>query len=415
MDLVQKIGNVDSLRQAWARYNAAGEECRALLEATDRFKEHPHLRGQAYATLVEAQAMAYNFAVQPVVNGVNGDHPEPGWHATWHHNLYHLGQSVQDFQYGGLLLDGRKTYRLRGRIGDARLLLLQVHNYLLGDPRSQEIGNYDFHEAFNIAEDGSYDVVVSATKQEDDWIELADESDTNFLLMRRIVGDWHDDLGEMQIEIIDEPDGLEPLGDGDPIAAAISSAANFMLYLTKVFTVGLHDTYIGWAGGKKNAWAAKPGADVATSLIGSRSTTYCSAVFDIAADDALIVEWDPPKAAYWGFQVGDVWSRPLDFIHHQTDLNMERATIDADGKVRAVLCLEDPGIPNWLDPCGKRQGTLVARNYRAVEATVPPVLTVVKFADLHDRLPSDTPRITPGERAQALAHRRDGVLKLMGH
>jgi hypothetical protein len=258
-------------------------------------------------------------------------------------------------------------------------------------------------------------VVLSAAKQDGDWIELADDSDTNFLLMRRILGDWNDDLGEMQIEIIDEPEGLEPLGDGDPIAVAISSAANFMLYLTKVFTVGLHDTYIGWAGGHKNAWAAMPGADVATSLIGSRSTTYCSAVFDIAADEALIIEWDPPEAAYWGFQVGDVWSRPLDFIHHQTDLNMERATIDADGKVRAVLCLEDPGIPNWLDPVGNLEGTLVARNYRAVSDTVPPVLTVVKAADLHDLLPSDTPRITPEERAKGLAHRRDGVMKLMGH
>jgi hypothetical protein len=414
MGLSQKVGDIESLHAAWQQYQEAGERCRQMLEDTERFQRQPHLRGQAYATLVEAQAMAYNFAVQPVVNGVNGDHPEPGWHTTWHHNLYHLGQSVQDFQYGGLFLDGRRTYRLTGRIGDVKLLLLQVHNHLLGHPNSQEIGNYDFHQAFDIAEDGTFDVVLSGTKQEGDWIELSPESDHNFLLMRRIVGDWNDDLGEMRIEVIDQPSDLHPLSEGDPIAAAIELAAHFMVYLTEVFTVGLYDTYIGRAGGK-NAWAAMPGAEVATELIGSRSTTYCPGVFEIAADEALVVEWDVPDSAYWGFQLGDVWSRPLDFIHHQTDLNMQRATIDSDGKLRAVVCLDDPGIPNWLDPCGNLEGTLVTRNYRCVSETVPPRLTKVKLSELPDFLPAETARVTPEERAKALAYRRDGVMRLMGH
>lgn len=415
MNQSAKVGDVQSLRDAWAHYHAAAEECREMLEATDRFQEQPHLRGPAYATVVEAQAMAYNFAVQPVVNGVNGDHPEPGWHTTWHHNLYHLGQSVQDFQYGGLFLDGRKTYRLRGRIGDVKLLLLQVHSHLLGLPDSEEIGNYDFHEAFDIGADGTFDVVLSATKQPGDWIELSAESDRNFLLMRRILGDWNDDLGEMHIEVVEEPEGLEPMADGDPIASAIASAADFMKYLTRVFTVGLYDIYMDRAGGKKNAWAAMPGADVATSLIGSRSTTYCPAVFEIKADEAVIVEWDAPDSAYWSFQVGGVWSQPLDFIHHQTDVNMQRATIDADGKVRVVLSLEDPGVTNWLDPCGNLEGTLVTRNYRCVSETVPPEITVVKVSELKDKLPADTTRITPEERAKSLAYRRDSVMKLMGH
>lgn len=415
MALVERVGDVQSLREAWTRFQAAGEKCRMMLEATDRFKDYPHLRGQAYATLAEAQAMAYNFAVQPVINGVNGYQPEPGWHATWHHNLYHLGQSVQDFQYGGLLLDGRKTYRLSGRIGEVQLLLLQVHNHLLGDPRSEEIGNYDFHQAFDIGEDGTFEVVLGASEKPGDWIKLDAGSEANFLLIRRIVGDWNDDLGEIHIEVLDAPDDPEPMGEGDPIAVALDSAAHFMIYLTDVFTVGLYNLYVTRAENKKNAWAAMPGAEVATSLIGSRSTTYCPAVFEIRPDEALVLEWDVPTSAYWGFQVGDVWSRPLDFIHHQTDLNMRRATIDADGKVRAVVCIEDPGLPNWLDPCGNLEGTLVTRNYRCVSETIPPQLSVAKVEDLYDHLPRGTPRIAPEDRARALAYRREGVMKLMGH
>ena len=61
------------------------------------------------------------------------------------------------------------------------------------------------------------------------------------------------------------------------------------------------------------------------------------------------------------------------------------------------------------------QGTLVLRNYRSVNPTIPAKLTRVKAAAVRDELPADTPRITPEERAKTLAYRRDGVMKLMGH
>jgi hypothetical protein len=402
-------GDLESLRAAWQVWEAAGERSRQLLEKTERFQQRAEWRGQAYATLLEAQAMGYSFAIWPAVNGV----PEPGWHATWHHNLFHLGQSIQDFQYGGLFLDGRRTYRMSGSIGEVKLLLLQVHTRLLGHSDSKEIANHDFHQAFDIAPDGSFEVILSPHARGRNWIRLADDSDANFLLMRRIVGDWNDDRGDLRVDLISD-ENFPPLASGDPMAAAIESAAQYVEYLTKVFTIGLYDLYISRAGGRKNAWAAMPGQEVATSLIGSRSTTYVPAVFSVARDEALLVTWEVPEAAYWSFQLGDVWSRPLDYIHHQTDINMQRAKIDADGKVRVVVSAADPGIANWLDPCGNDEGTIVTRSYRSILKTVEPEIKLVKFAELLDHLPADTAKVTPAERAQHLEYRRQSVLKFFG-
>jgi hypothetical protein len=149
-----------------------------------------------------------------------------------------------------------------------------------------------------------------------------------------------------------------------------------------------------------------PGAEVKDSLIGSRSTVYVPAVFRLEPDQAILIEWDVPVSAYWSFQLGDVWSRPLDYLHHQTDLNLNRATVDADGKVRVVVSLSDPGYANWLDPCGRREGTIVMRNYRSPADTTVPDLRVVPLAELANLLPADTARCTPEQRADALARRR---------
>jgi hypothetical protein len=102
----------------------------------------------------------------------------------------------------------------------------------------------------------------------------------------------------------------------------------------------------------------------------------------------VLIEWDPPSSAYWSFQLGDVWSRPLDFAHHQTDVNMVRAAIDADGRVRVVIALEDPSVANWLDPCGHTEGTVVVRNCRSVGATLEPSIRRIKVAGITRGTPS---------------------------
>jgi hypothetical protein len=153
---------------------------------------------------------------------------------------------------------------------------------------------------------------------------------------------------------------------------------------------------------------------VVTSEVGNPVANYAMGIFEIEPDEALIIELSElPKSAYWSFQLGDAWSRSLDFRNYQTDVNMTHAAIDQDGAFRAVVAHRDPGVKNWLDTRNRREGTIVFRNYRSASAPVPKVRKI-KFSELAQALPPQTARVTPAERAATLRRRQDSYRKLLG-
>jgi Protein of unknown function (DUF1214) len=384
----------DVLERALENFEQAGREARAMIEATPRFAESDEHRAQAYASLLEAKAMAYNLAVAPPGDAPRV-HSQTSWHATW----FSLGQSCGDFRYGAVVLDGRATYRLRGRLGELKLLLVQVQSHILGHPDVREIGNYDLHEFADA--DGTFDLQVGGDGAD---IALQADSEDNFVFIRRILADITDDSGLIDIERVAGP---EPPTDADPaaMAARIDAAADLQRFIIRTWCVGLYDMYLK-AAGASNAMGLIAGQELADGALGSPSTTYGLGVFDVAPDEALIVVWDPPDSAFWSFQLGDVWSNALDFVNHQTELNLRTTAVDSDGRVRLVIAHRDPGVPNWLDTCGRREGEFVMRNYRATGPATRPQTSKVPLAEVRDRLPASTPSVSAGERDNALAARR---------
>jgi hypothetical protein len=396
------------LADAWRKYHAAQQEVLGWMEESQRFKDWPEHRAKAYHTMMEALAMAYNFAVAPRMY-----HPRLRVNTGWQTDVYTLGQNAPDLFYAVCSLDGRQTYRITGRFGDCVLILGQVINHLSGHPDSKLIGNYDFSN-FKTKDDGSFEILVSADKQDGNWMQLDRNCHGHFLLFRRFMGDWNDDPGKLQIERISEiPLDYYDADEFDEatMAQRIDAATGFLRYLIRDFNLALFDTYVKGGGGT-NHMAYLPGT--VTSQVGSPTSNYAMLVFDIQDDEALIIELDPiPDGVYWSLQAGDIWSRSLNFTHRQSTVNMRHAKVDKDGGFRAVLAHRDPGVANWIDTTGRHQGTVVFRNYRASGAPVP-ITRKVKFAEILDVMPKGTARVTPEERKAALQRRREGFLKLHG-
>jgi hypothetical protein len=398
----------DTLKTAWKNFHAAQEEVLAWMEETPRFKQYPQHRAKAYHTMMEALAMVYNFAVAPRMH-----HPRLFKNTGWQTDMYTLGQNAPDLYYLTAFLDGKQTYKLTGSYGDCVLILAQVLNHLSGHPDSKAIGNYDL-STFEIKPDGSFEFIVSADEHPGNWIALDRDSPYHFLLFRRFMGDWNQNGGTMKIErISDIPDDYYDADEFDEGAMAdrINRGTEFLRYLVKDFNINLYEWYTKTGGGYNNM-AFLPGT--VTSQVGSPTSNYAMAIFNLAEGEALILELDQaPDGAYWSFQTGDVWSRSLNFTHRQTSVNMHHAALDSDGGIRVVVAHKDPGVANWLDTTGRAQGTVVFRNYRATRQPVPKT-TKVKFAEIAGALPKDTKTITPEARAAALKHRREGFLKLHG-
>lgn len=395
--------NTDVLRRAWDEYYASIAATRDMIENTPRFQNHPELRAQAYRTLLEAQAMAYNFAVAPRL-----DYPRINVHSSWSSYFYTLGGNGADFVYSSLFLDGRRTYRLTGRWGDVKVLLMQRWSHLLGHSDENDVRseNYDFAD-FQ-AQDGSFEITVDAQEHEGNWIRLDPGSNYNFFLIRRILADWNDDPGELKVEALGPFDTDHEL-DELAMAERIRIAAVYLKYVIRVWTINIHDSWLKQAG-DINKVVALPGD---RQPGGSPTSLYAALIWDLQPDEALIIEMDKPDTAYWSFQLFDVWLRSLDFMHYQTDLNLKHAVYDTDNKVRAVLSLRDPGVPNWLDPRGRQQGIFVTRNYRA-KTTPTPTARKVKLASLRQYLPQDTATLTPAQRQEALLCRRNSFKKMIG-
>jgi hypothetical protein len=136
---------------------------------------------------------------------------------------------------------------------------------------------------------------------------------------------------------------------------------------------------------------------------------YFECIFDLQPGEALVLETElPEKRHYWNVQVADGLWNQVELVYRQSSLNGSQAAVDADGKFRAVLSAEDPGIHNWLDTGGNLFGSLVGRWYRCSSHPTPTV-TKVQLQDLDRHLPSSTPRITPEQRAAQLRTRRIGA------
>lgn len=396
-----------ALAAAWQRFHATQTEVLGWMTGEKRFHDWPQHRAKAYHTMMEALAMCYNFAVAPRMT-----HPRVQVNTGWFSDYFTLGQNAPDLHYALFFLDGTQTYRLTGDYGDCKLILFQLINHLSGHKDSRAIADHDLAEFAQA--DGTFDIVLSAARQDGHWIKLDPASERHFVLMRRFMPGPQARPSTLKLERTSPlPANHYDADEFDEAAMArrIDAASDFLRYLINEFNLKLFTTYVGVGGGLNNM-AFLPGT--ITSQVGSSFSNYAMAGFDIAEDEALVITLDPlPDGVYWSFQLGDVWSRSLNYMYRQTSLNMAQVTMDSDGAARVVVAHKDPGIANWLDTTGRHQGTVVFRNYKASGQPVPHTVRV-KLADVAAHLPADTKRVSEGERADYLKSRHQAYLALHG-
>ena len=110
-----------------------------------------------------------------------------------------------------------------------------------------------------------------------------------------------------------------------------------------------------WFGGlKPNTYGGPQGREGAWGfVVGLR--------YSLAEDEALAVTISRGAASYTGFQVVDPWTMASDARVNLTSLNLAQTAPDKDGNFTYVIAPSDPGIANWLDTTGLRDGFGVIR------------------------------------------------------
>ena len=393
---------------AWQRYHEAAAGLMREIEASEQFRTVPEQRPKAYHAMMESLAMAYNFAVGPRLR-----RPRIHHNTAWQTDMYTLGGNGPDFDYRTIFLDGKQSYRLTGNLHDSRLVLGQLSGGLPGSADEKAARNCDFSK-FRIGAEGSFEIFISATPHEGNWIELDPAADYQWILFRPTVDTFDSRPAEFHIEqLTPEDETRRRAEEFDPAAIArrIDFATGFLRYMIRDWTLAFYPRTMRNAGGPNRLF--RIGTEI-SGEVGSPTAEYVMGTYALADDECLLLELaDEPQGVYWGVQVFDVWLRSIDFRNRQSSLNSHQIARDADGRIRLVVASSDPGIANWLDTDGFDKGQLLLRNYRTSRPSSVDC-RVVKLADLGNHLPQTTQRISPAEREQTMERRRAAYLRRHG-
>jgi hypothetical protein len=318
------------------------------------------------------------------------------------------GLDVPDCLYAYAPIRGDASYRIRGWRGTANHIDIQANtgHYAMGNVTSWiTVASINGLQLLCDAE-GHFDLVLGGRAEDHpdamNWLPLRE--DAGFLLVRQYFADWENERpADLEIERIGAPypappptpdqirERLERLDTWLDRGAALWERMSRSFLGMGPNTLLLHQ------------------AEAASEHSGLAGQAYGIGNFRCAPDEAVIVELTPPACHHWSLSLASWYWESIDYATRQSSLNGHQARIDPDGVLRAVICHDDPGFANWLDPGGHDRGSIAARFLLADHAPKPSLRRVPRHR-LDAEMPGDSPRVTTAERAAALDRRRRAVL-----
>ncbi len=317
---------------------------------------------------------------------------------AWNDGTVKWGLDCADGLYAQAPLRAGAVYRIRGRRGTVRFLGFQLV------ARMGAVADVDADE-LEVDADGCFALQLGGERpRRGGWVALPDGATA--VIARQFFYDWERERpASFVIERIDAGPRLppRPVPPGG-IAAQLRALGRF------VRENGAWWAEVAQAKREQapNRFPDDGGGLGAVASAAQRYQAFGIGYFRLRPDEALLIEVEPPPAKYWSIHLGNYWMESLDFANHQSSLNGAQARLDADGVFRAVIALSDPGVPNWLDPAGHAEGSMIYRWNQAESAPVP-TTRVLTLAELRTALPPETPLVTPEERAAAVERRREHV------
>jgi hypothetical protein len=327
----------------------------------------------------------------------HADPEHPDW--TPFENPVFAQQPNPDTLYVTAPLRGDLTYRVSGNRGTCNSLVFSTTAGTLGivDSFAQinDINTFDAKH-LKIGPNGEIEIIFSAKRPagyDGNWAPLTPRTDN--LMVRYVSQDWaneHDP--QLSIECLDPVPPKRRLTP-EEIVERIRTMAKI--------PAGMDRGFFAY----QNSIKQSQGVNVfkLQQLKGVEFQYYWPAAFEFSPGEALIVETDLPKVRpYWNLQLNDPYFNCIEYVYRCSSTNGAMAHVASDGKFYGVVALEDPGVPNWLDPAGYTEGTFWGRWYDC-DSTPTPIVHRVPVAKISDYLPKDTPHVTPEQRKEELAAR----------
>mgnify|MGYP000458621399 CR=1 FL=1 len=364
------------------------------LIAQDQFPQGDREQAEGYRHLARLMQYALQWYVE------FGDPAFPAFH-RFDDDWLKWGGPGADFTYLRAKLDGQYSYRLSGHVAGARGFTFSLCEGEMQMNQMAVFGQWN-HRDVTLDTDGKFSCLFSAERPagyDGDWFPL--DPRTDHLNIRIVVADWENDaIPAFYIERVGGAGQAPGPLSGEQLAERLDRAAKWV-----EATIPYWNQRIGQAFEKaaRNR-IAQPGSVDG----GVQDISYGTGFWELESDEVLLLEWEVPRAHYWGIILYSLgWFESLDIAHRLTSYSDAQSYIDTDGKVRMVIAHSDPGVPNWLDTEGRRTG-MIATRWVWSQNNPHPAATVLPLSALRDALPAAHPRVEAGARREQMAARQRG-------
>jgi hypothetical protein len=316
------------------------------------------------------------------------------------------GLDNPDSIYRVIPIDGSERYVIRGRVPERRL----TENYFtLWDPKMNTVDVLD-GRTLALGPDRSFEIEVDAEPRGARRNHIRSSPAAHEFYIRDVILDWAADRANtLEIERLGGAPKTPPRSE----AQQVELVAQFMRAYADHTVRWNHQALQHPA----NAFSFDIDRDTDGAL---RNQLYKLGHFQLGAGEALVLDVRLGGAAYFVAPITNLWGTSNDIANRTASLNKVQSLANPDGSYTYVVAVEDPGVHNWVDPCGMAEGILTLRwaEFPSGRPTreVGVAGRVVPLAKLRKELPEGTRFVGPEERERQRAERaRSYAWRLLDH
>jgi hypothetical protein len=365
--------------------SAAYEELAAMLVEINRDYIGPHRNMNSAQERAAGRYQVANVLQHGFQYWFDMDPKRPLFH-RWLSSTKKLLGDNPDAVYYGAVVDPAGTYRITGNVHGACYTSYSVETGAMDGHMSKGVVATLNDTEFDVAADGSYEIIASPDPQPRNWLRL--EPDAGSITTRHY-WEWERNVAldptfhvPLMIEPVEEPGGA-PLMDDAAIAAGIRRVINFVRGVTIDFPDIPPEAMPSWVSNEINAFD-NSAYDESNTEIGyaAADNAYLQARYDLGPDQALVMRGRFPRCRFANVVIWNHRLQTPPYRYRNVSLNRNQIQYEADGSYRVVIAHRDPGVPNWIDTAGQTTGMIFWRFLLPQEQTLPVEAEVVDVDSL---------------------------------
>jgi hypothetical protein len=279
------------------------------------------------------------------------------------------GGDNADAYYQFAPIDPRRTYRVRGRIGDAVYLSLTVYGGPDDGRYSERIVGTINNRDLTIADDGTFEFVLSPEPFDGPGITL--EPDAVCAITRDYLIDPVEGRRvQWRIDAVDPPPWRRET-DAD-LARRFRAALTWLKDQAAIVPIPL---------GEPNSVDEPYPVSSQTFGWAAGDAAYAMGSFQLTDDQVLVLEGRSPDCAFWNVCLWNQFLHTYDYAYQRVTLNGGQIHYRPDGSWQIVVAAKDPGHRNWISTAGHQRGRIWFRWFLPAATPVRPTARVTSASD----------------------------------